>query len=138
MIQLVDTSVLILRERNSQVAEWFRAQLLADALAVCEMISMEYLFGARNGQHYDELREAVGALRQVSIEPADWLRASEVQRTLAHQTGGGQRAVKIPDLVIAAAAERAQLPLVHYDEDYERIAAITGQPASWVAPRGTV
>ncbi len=138
MIQLVDTSVLILRERNAQVAEWFRAQLLADALAVCEMVSMEYLFGARNGQHYDELREALGALRQVSIEPADWLRASEVQRTLAHQTGGGQRAVKIPDLVIAATAERAQLPLIHYDEDYERIAAITGQPASWVAPRGTV
>jgi predicted nucleic acid-binding protein len=138
LIQLVDTSVLILRERNAQVAEWFRAQLLADALAVCEMISMEYLFGARNGQHYDELREALGAMRQVPIEPADWRRASEVQRTLAHQTGGGQRAVKIPDLVIAAAAERAQLPLIHYDEDYERISAITGQPASWVAPRGTV
>lgn len=137
MIQLVDTSVLILRERNSQVAEWFRAQVLADALAVCDMIGMEYLVGARNGEHYDALREALRATRWISVEATDWQRALDVQRALAYQTGGGQRAVKIPDLLIAAVAERAGLPVVHYDEDYERIAAISGQPTSWVIPRGT-
>ncbi len=62
---------------------------------------------------------------------------STFQRTLAHQTGGGQRAVKIPDLLIAAAAERAGFPLVHYDGDFDRIATITGQPTSWVIPAGT-
>jgi len=138
VIQAVDTSVLILRERNPQVAEWFRGQLLADALAVCDMVSMEYLFGARSGRHYDELRESLAAMRQVPIGTSDWQRALAIQRTLAHQTGGGQRAVKLPDLLIAAAAERAGLPLVHYDEDYERIAAVTGQVASWVIPRDTV
>lgn len=42
-----------------------------------------------------------------------------------------------PDLLIAAAAEAAGVPILHYDEDYDRIAAITGQPAEWLAPRGT-
>jgi len=25
-----------------------------------------------------------------------------------------------------------------YDEDYDRIAEITGQPAEWIAPRGSL
>jgi hypothetical protein len=28
--------------------------------------------------------------------------------------------------------------VLHYDEDYDRIAAITGQPTRWVAPRGSI
>ena len=129
----LDTSVLILRERDEEVGDWFRQHLLADELAICDLVRLEYLFGARNGAHYNELSDALGALRPIPIEPPDWARAIEVQRTLARQTGGGQRAVKIPDLVIAASAERAGFELVHYDSDYERIASITGQQARWVA-----
>jgi predicted nucleic acid-binding protein len=43
-----------------------------------------------------------------------------------------------PDLIIAAVAERHGMGIVHYDEDYDRIAAITGQPTRWIAPRGSV
>jgi predicted nucleic acid-binding protein len=136
VIEAVDTSVLILSERNAEVAAWFEAQLLADELAVCDMVRLEYLFGARNAGDYELLADALASLRQVPLEPPDWARALEVQSALARQTGGGQRAVKIPDLLIAAAAERAQLPLVHCDEDYDRISAITGQPTRWVTPRG--
>ncbi len=50
-----------------------------------------------------------------------------------------QRArVKHPDLLIAAAAEAAGIALAHYDEDYDRIAEITGQPTRWLAPAGTL
>jgi predicted nucleic acid-binding protein len=42
------------------------------------------------------------------------------------------------DLLIAAAAEAAGIPVLHYDEDYDRIAAITGQDVQWLAPRGTL
>ena len=28
--------------------------------------------------------------------------------------------------------------LLHYDEDYDRIAAITGQHVRWIAPRGSL
>ena len=43
-----------------------------------------------------------------------------------------------PDLLIAATAERAGLVVLHYDEDYDRAAAVTGQGAEWIAPRGSV
>jgi predicted nucleic acid-binding protein len=37
---------------------------------------------------------------------------------------------------VAAVAGREGLPIVHYDADYDRIAAITGQATRRVIPRG--
>jgi predicted nucleic acid-binding protein len=48
------------------------------------------------------------------------------------------RAVSLPDLLVAACAERAGLSVLHYDADFDRIAAITRQPVRWVLPRGSV
>lgn len=42
------------------------------------------------------------------------------------------------EVIVAACAERADLTVLHYDGDYERIAEVTGQPAQWVVPRGSV
>ena len=62
-------------------------------------------------------------------------RAIEVQGLLAER---GQHRVPIPDLIIAAAAEEAGMVLLHYDADFDRIAAVTGQPMEWVVPKGSV
>jgi predicted nucleic acid-binding protein len=48
------------------------------------------------------------------------------------------RAVGLPGLLIAAAAERERVTVLHYDGDYELIAQVTAQPVQWVVPRGTV
>ena len=42
------------------------------------------------------------------------------------------------DLLVAAAAERAGLTVLHYDQDFDLIAEVTGQPTEWVVPRGSV
>jgi predicted nucleic acid-binding protein len=46
------------------------------------------------------------------------------------------RAVGLPDLLIAAVAEREGVTVLHYDSDYDHIAAVTGQRIQWVLPRG--
>jgi predicted nucleic acid-binding protein len=46
--------------------------------------------------------------------------------------------VGLPDLLIAAVAERERVTVLHYDGGYDRIAQVTGQPVRWVVPRGTV
>ena len=58
-----------------------------------------------------------------------------MQRLLASRS---QRRRKVPDLLIAAAAEKAELILLHYDADFDLIAKLTGQPCQWVVPAGTV
>jgi predicted nucleic acid-binding protein len=40
--------------------------------------------------------------------------------------------------LIAAAAEAHDLTVLHYDADFGRIAAVTGQRVEWVVPRGSV
>jgi predicted nucleic acid-binding protein len=66
------------------------------------------------------------------------MRALQVYERLNAQGGASQRSVKHPDLLIAAAAEAADVAVLHYDEEYDRIAAITGRPTRWLAPKGTL
>ena len=52
-------------------------------------------------------------------------RALELQSVLAER--GFHRAPSVPDLLIAATAELAELTVLHLDKDFELIADITGQ-----------
>lgn len=42
------------------------------------------------------------------------------------------------DLVVAATAELAGVPVCHYDRHFEVIAEVTGQPVRAIAPIGTL
>lgn len=137
MNELFDTSVLVLAARRPAVARALADALSTDAVTLCEPILLEYLNGARSASEYDRFETALRAARLVRTTPDDWERALEVHRSLARTGPGHQRSVRIRDLLIAAVAERHALPVVHYDQDYDRIAAITGQAARWVVPRGT-
>lgn len=58
-----------------------------------------------------------------------------VQRALA---GMGLKRRKVPDLLIAAVAERADLAVLHYDHDFDLIAKASGQAAEWIVPAGAI
>ena len=51
---------------------------------------------------------------------------------------GRQRQVKIPDLLVAAAAEGAGVGVCHYDADFDVIASVTGQPVRAIARLGSL
>lgn len=55
-----------------------------------------------------------------------WTRAHEVQGILADH--GTHRSVPLPDLIIAAVAERHGATVLHYDADFDTIAEITEWP----------
>lgn len=64
--------------------------------------------------------------------PTEYLTPSIEDRAVAVQLGmadrGQHRAPSIPDLLIAATAELAQLTVLHVDQDFELIAAYTAKP----------
>lgn len=62
-------------------------------------------------------------------------RAIEIQGELAKT---GRHRIPLPDLLIAATAESADLVILHYDADFETLAEVTGQPVEWVVERGSV
>jgi hypothetical protein len=62
-------------------------------------------------------------------------RAVEVQDTLVDRDQ--QRGAKIADLLIAAAAEAAELVVLLCDHDIDLIASVTGQPVEWIFTAGS-
>jgi hypothetical protein len=57
-------------------------------------------------------------------------RAVEVQMLLTES--GHHRAPSIPDLLIAATAEKLGMSVLHADKDFNLIVDVTGQPAEWL------
>jgi predicted nucleic acid-binding protein len=136
-LRCVDTSAWH-HSAKPEIAERWRVALDADELGICEQVRLEILYSARSGTDYDALAEELAALRPIPITTATFERALDVQRQLAHVGGLHHRSVKIADLVIAAAAEAADAIVWHYDADYDRVAAVTGQPTEWIARRGSL
>lgn len=136
-LYLADTSAWH-RASHPEVAAGWESRLAANTIATCSLVRLEILYSARSAKDYDQLSAELLALQELPCGDAELDRALFVQRQLAHQGGLHHRSVKIPDLIIAASAEAAGAVLWHYDEDYDRIAEITGQPAEWIAPRGSL
>jgi hypothetical protein len=140
LTELADTSSWVWSRRaaRAELREDFDAALIDGEFATCDMVRMELLYSARNVEEFAEIRTELAALEDCRIGKEQWQRALWVYEQLSRQDGAHQRSVKHADLLIAAAAEAAGLPVLHYDEDYDRIAAITGQATRWLAPRGTL
>ena len=96
---------------------------------------LELLYSARDRATYRALVEALRGMPRAPVDDDAVVRALEVQAMLAERSQ--HRAVPLPDLVVAACAERADLAVLHYDADFERIAQLTGQAAQWIVPRGS-
>jgi predicted nucleic acid-binding protein len=111
--------------------------ILGGLVATCSVTDLEQLFSARSGIEHREWRADIGLrFDRVPIEQAMLDRAIEVQGLLAER--GQHRGANVPDLVVAAAAERAGLTVLHYDADFDLIGNLTGQPVEWVVPRGSI
>ncbi len=134
LTHLLDTSVLTrLRERAVREAIEKRAQ--RGELARAGISDLEIGFSARNDAEWDCLVGAMEAFELVESTAEHMRRARQAQRLLASRR---QRGRKIPDLLVAAAAEARSLTILHYDTDFDLIAAATGQACEWVVPAGSI
>lgn len=132
---VADKSALA-RMKHPLVATRLAPLVLGGEVATCGVIELEVLFSARNHADVVMTRKTRAALPHVDTSQLDFDRAADVLEELARS--GHHRAVSIPDLLIAAVAERHKLAVLHYDKDFELIARVTGQPTEWVVAAGAV
>jgi predicted nucleic acid-binding protein len=124
---LIDKSALVRLATSPDAQEW-ADRIQRGLVRISTVTRLEVGYSARSA---DDLRRAL-AVPPLSSMPVEYLtpaiedRAVEIQAALAER--GQHRGPSIPDLLIAAAAELAQLTILHIDKDYDLIAAITGQP----------
>jgi predicted nucleic acid-binding protein len=133
---LIDKSVLA-RLARPEVRQAVLPRVRAGQVAVSIVTELEVGFSARSTSDYETTRRTLlDYLVPVLVSPRAEQRAREVQAALVRR--GQHRAVSIPDLLVAAVAEVEQLAVLHYDGDFDLIANVTGQPVTWVVPRGSV
>ena len=132
---LADKSALA-RLHLDPVARRVGPLFLAGEVATCGIVDLELLFSARSRRDYLDILKDRRSLPRAEVGEAQLERAVEVQTALARQ--GQHRGVSIPDLLIAAAAELAGLTVLHYDQDFDLLAKVTGQLCEWVVPRGSL
>jgi hypothetical protein len=131
---LADKSALARIGREG--AEWLATEILDGNVRRSSMTDLEIFYSAKSHSALLEvIDERQAGFRLVDTRQEDWDRAVEVMVQLAAK--GRHRSVGIPDLLIAAVAERHGLTLVHYDSDFDHVAEVTGQTTRWLAPQGT-
>ena len=135
MPYLIDKSALA-RMQHPKVRGRLAPIIDAGEAATCSIIDLEVLYSVRNRKGHSRVRTRRNlAYRRVELTEATFERAIDVQGLLAAR---GRHRLPIPDLIIAAAAEKDRLTVLHYDADFDAIAAVTGQQVEWVAPRGSL
>lgn len=133
---LADKSVLA-RMPRPEVSARLVPLIRLREVACCGINALEVLFSTRSPADFDQTRQELErTMPWMPMTDADFQRAIEVMGLLSH--GGAHRAAGLPDLLLAAVAERGGLTILHYDKDYEAIAAVTGQKTEWVVPKGSI
>lgn len=123
---LIDKSALV-RLGSSPDATLWASRITAGAVHLSSITRLEIGYSARSS------KELVASINNppISSMPIELLspsieeRAWEVLRELARI--GKHRAPSIPDLLLAATAEKCGLTILHVDKDFELISKVTGQ-----------
>ena len=126
-IWLIDKSAIGRLHLAAEAATWAE-RIERGLVRISTVTRLEVGFSARSGGDHQALfgEPPIASMPVEYLTPLIEDRAVAVQSALAER--GQHRAPSIPDLLIAATAELAELTVLHLDKDFELIAALTGQP----------
>jgi predicted nucleic acid-binding protein len=132
-LYLADTSAW---HRSGQAEATWSSLLESESLALCAPVTLEILYSARGPADYRTLAADLGYLPTLPLDSRAEALATRTQAALA---GRSQHRGPSPlDLLVAAVAEAHGAVLLHYDRHFDQIVRVTGQPAEWLAPRGSL
>jgi predicted nucleic acid-binding protein len=123
---LIDKSALVRLGTSVDALIWAN-RIDRGLVRIAAVTRLEVGYSARSGH---DLRTAtrrppLSSMPLQYVTPAIEDRAIEVQMLLSDR--GLHRAPSLPDLLVAATAEYADLIVLHADKDFEVIADVTGQ-----------
>ena len=124
---LIDKSAISRLHLGESAALWAE-RIERGIVRISTVTRLEVGYSARSASDHRTLLSALplAAMPVEYLTPKIEDRAVEIQSILAER--GQHRAPSIPDLLIAATAELAELTVLHLDNDFDLIAGITSQP----------
>jgi predicted nucleic acid-binding protein len=123
---LIDKSAVARLHLATNAQEW-ASRIERGLVRICTVTRLEVGYSARTAPDHRSLfaEPPIAAMPVEYLTPKIEDRALRLQAELAER--GQHRAPTVPDLLIAATAELAELTVLHVDEDFDLIAEVTGQ-----------
>lgn len=131
---LVDTSAFAQTGVNHSALEALEEVGGHHRIATCLPVILEVQYSARNKHDFERERNYFESFELLDITREVCECAVEIQWRLAKR---GQHRMPTPDVMIAATAAVHDVPILHYDHDFDLIAKVTGQATHWIVPRGS-
>jgi len=123
---LIDKSALVRLGETKDATSW--AQRINDGhVYISSITRLEIGYSARSLKDLEKSFATLplSKMRIESLSPTIEDRAWDVLQQLARK--GQHRAPSLPDLLIAATAEKHDMTLLHVDKDFDLIGKVTGQ-----------
>ena len=123
---LIDKSAIARLHIATEAAEW-ASRIERGRVRICTVTRLEVGYSARSGADHRALatEPPIVSMPVEHFTPRIEDRAVELQSMLADR--GQHRAPSVPDLLVAATAEVADLTVLHVDKDFDLVAEITGR-----------
>ncbi|HEY3716590.1 MAG TPA: hypothetical protein VGL39_18850 [Jatrophihabitantaceae bacterium] len=124
---LIDKSAYARLSMAMDAEEWAR-RIERGLVRIAFATVLEIGYSARSGGDWTAsvTRAPLSLMPREHASPQAEDRALDVQGILARR--GHHRAPSVPDLLVAAVAEAADLTVLHVDKYFELITEVTGQP----------
>lgn len=124
---LIDKSAIGRLHLADTATEWAE-RIERGLIRISTVTRLEVGYSARSGADHRTVLTAppIASMPVEYLTPKIEDRAVDIQSILAER--GQHRAPSVPDLLIGATAELADLTVLHLDKDFGLIAQLTGQP----------
>lgn len=124
---LIDKSAITRLHLAAHSEDWAN-RIERGLVRISTLTRLEVGYSARSATDHRSLlsEPPIASMPVEYLSPRIEDRALQLQAALAER--GQHRAPSVPDLVIAATAELAELTVLHMDKDFDLIAELTGQP----------
>ncbi|MDR1852325.1 MAG: PIN domain-containing protein [Propionibacteriaceae bacterium] len=134
---IVDTSAFVRAARSLEANASLAALADRGCLCVTTTIALEIGFTAPSGPTWRQVSEQLSHYLVLHPTRKTHSLATELQGALWNS--GRVRSIGTADLITAAIALEHDAEVIHYDQDFEYVAAV--EPAfkhEWILPRGSV
>ena len=136
-VYIADTSAWAHARSPAVTGDWNEA-VANGQIATCPIVAIELLHSTRSGAEYGRRSGDLAYLRDIPVTRSVTNAALSAYRQLARHHPLAHRRVRMPDLLIAAAAQDAALGVLHYDPDFDVLATVLAFESRWIAPPGSL
>ncbi len=130
---LADTSAWMQARREASARDLLLAAIERGEVRWCWPVRYELMVDARGSDGIAAVERTLDALREIPLDRSVQRAVVSLMRELAADGSHGAHRYPLTDLTVAAAAQRAGVDILHFDQHLERLGSHLGVEAYWIS-----